>query len=293
MPWLQISLECDAEHVEQAESALLESGAISVTLEDAADQPVLEPAPGEMPVWNATRLTGLFEADADLDAVQTRLLQALGLSRLPRLKIETLEEREWEKEWMDRFQPMRFGDNLWICPSWHTPPESGAVTIMLDPGLAFGTGTHPTTALCLEWLDRHPPEGRQVIDYGCGSGILAIAALKLGAEKVIATDIDPQALEATEANARKNGIDPDRLITVLPDQVPQIPADLVMANILSGPLVELEPTLAGLTRPGGQLILSGILEDQADNVREAYERDFELAPTRTQEEWVRIEGQRR
>ncbi len=293
MPWLQIAFDCDREHLEAAEGALEAAGALSVTLADAADEPVLEPAPGAMPLWRATRVTALFDTDADLDALQARLLAALGVDRLPRLALETLEDRAWEREWMARFRPMRFGERLWICPSWSEPPAADAVNIRLDPGLAFGTGTHPTTALCLEWLDAHPPADRTVIDYGCGSGILSLAAARLGAARVVATDIDPQALAATRSNAEHNGIGPDVLETGLPEALPALQADLVLANILSGPLVELEPVLARHTRPGGRIVLSGILAEQAERVVAAYGDDFELDPLAREEDWVRISGRRR
>lgn len=293
MPWLQITFDCHRDQVEAAEEALMAAGAVSVTLTDAEDQPLLEPAPGEMPLWDAARISGLFQAGADLDAVQNRVLLSLGLDRLPRLQLETLEDQDWERAWMDNFQPLRFGRRLWIVPSWHEAPDPGAVNIRLDPGLAFGTGTHPTTALCLEWLDAHPPEGLEVVDYGCGSGILALAAAKLGAARLWATDIDPQALQATRDNLEKNAIAADAVHTCLPNDLPDIETDLVLANILSGPLVELEPRLSALCRPGGWLVLSGILEEQADTVMQAYARHFDMQPPAFQEGWARLSGRRK
>lgn len=194
---------------------------------------------------------------------------------------------------MDDFRPMRFGQRLWICPSWDEPPAGDAISILLDPGLAFGTGTHPTTALCLEWLDAHPPAGLEVIDYGSGSGILAVAALKLGAARVTAVDIDPQALTATRDNAARNGVDDARLHVDYPEALGETTADLVLANILAGPLVELAPAMAGRVRPGGAIVLSGILREQADTVRQAYTAWFDMDPPAFREDWTRLTGRRR
>ena len=291
MPWNQIRLRALREHSEALEDLLLELGAMSVTFSDAEDNPVLEPAPGETPIWPELILTALFEAETDTDLV----IETLKNSRTPFTdpETETLEDQDWERSWMDNFQPMQFGKLLWICPSWQEPPNPEAVNLMLDPGLAFGTGTHPTTALCLEWLDAHPPEGSLVIDYGCGSGILAVAALKLGARHCWGIDIDPQALTATRDNAEKNQIDDAHLYVAEPDGLPPITADLVMANILSGPLVELAPTLSDLVRPGGQIVLSGILREQDDEVLSAYSQWFDMEPPVTNEDWVRLEGIKR
>jgi ribosomal protein L11 methyltransferase len=292
MPWQELTVRIPREQLETVEALLLAAGAVSVTYRDAEDQPVLEPAPGETPIWDQVLVTGLFEAEADLDT-----LPSLVRSQLPALpdnafSIVTVEDRDWERAWMDDFEPLRFGERLWICPSWHEPPEAGAVNILLDPGLAFGTGTHPTTALCLEWLDAHPPAELEVIDYGSGSGILAVAALKLGARRVAAVDIDPQALTATRDNAAKNGVEDERLTVGYPDELDAHPVDLVMANILSGPLVELAPRLAGYVRPGGAIVLSGILRNQAETVREAYGPWFEMAPAVFRGDWTRLAGVR-
>ncbi len=293
MPWQELTVRLPREHLETVEALLLAAGAVSVTYRDAEDQPVLEPAPGETPIWDQVLVTGLFESDADLGTVRT-----LTRSQLPALgedafSIVEVEDQDWERAWMDDFQPLRFGERLWICPSWHEPPDPAAVNILLDPGLAFGTGTHPTTALCLEWLDAHPPQGLEVIDYGSGSGILAVAALKLGAARVTAVDIDPQALTATRDNAAKNGVADTRLAVGYPDDLDARPVDLVMANILSGPLVELAPRLAGHVRPGGAIVLSGILQNQAETVREAYGQWFEMEPAVFRDDWTRLAGVRR
>ncbi|MDU6435567.1 MAG: 50S ribosomal protein L11 methyltransferase, partial [Pantoea sp.] len=208
-------------------------------------------------------------------------------------KIEQIEDKDWEREWMDNFHPMRFGERLWICPSWRDVPDPDAVNVMLDPGLAFGTGTHPTTSLCLSWLDGLDLAGKTVIDFGCGSGILAIAALKLGAAQAIGIDIDPQAIQASRDNAERNGV-ADRLSLYLPHQQPEnLQADVVVANILAGPLRELAPLISVLPKTGGHLGLSGVLASQADGVCEAYADRFTLDPVAEKEEWCRITGVRR
>ena len=292
MPWQELTLRLGREQLEAAESLLLAAGAVSVTYRDAEDQPVLEPAPGETPLWDQVLVTGLFEADADL-ATLTALIRAQ-LPALQALDTRQVEDQDWERAWMDDFRPMRFGQRLWICPSWDEPPAGDAISILLDPGLAFGTGTHPTTALCLEWLDAHPPAGLEVIDYGSGSGILAVAALKLGAARVTAVDIDPQALTATRDNAARNGVDDARLHIDYPEGLGEkTTADLVMANILAGPLVELAPVMAGRVRPGGAIVLSGILREQADTVRQAYTAWFDMDPPAFREDWTRLTGRRR
>jgi len=279
------------EHSEALEDLLLELGAMSVTFSDAEDNPVLEPAPGKTPIWPELILTALFEADANVELVISALKNSI--HPFTDLKSETLEDQDWERAWMDDFQPMQFGEHLWICPSWQEPPDPGAFNLMLDPGLAFGTGTHPTTALCLEWLDAHPPKGQLVIDYGCGSGILAIAALKLGARHCWGIDIDPQALTASRDNAKKNDVSDAHFYVAEPDALPPVTADLVIANILSGPLVELAPELNALVKPGGQIVLSGILQEQADSVLTAYSQWFDMQPPVTREDWVRLEGKKR
>ncbi|BAZ93204.1 ribosomal protein L11 methyltransferase [Thiohalobacter sp. COW1] len=291
MPWIQLSLEAGDLDLEQLSDLLLEAGAVSVTFQDAADEPVLEPAPGATPLWSRTRVVALFEAGAEPAQLIAGLRAPLG-EAAERIESATLEDRDWVRAWMDEFRPMRFGERVWICPSHQPPPDPDAVNILLDPGLAFGTGTHPTTALCLEWLDRHPPADLEVIDYGCGSGVLAIAALKLGARHVWAVDNDPQALIATRDNAGRNGVG-EGVDTCLPEDVPALQADLMLANILANPLVELAPTLAGQVRPGGMIVLSGILAEQSDMVRAAYAAAFEHLVVDQQDGWVRISGRRR
>lgn len=290
MSWLQVRLALTPAQAETYEDLMLELGAVSVTFMDAEDQPIFEPDLGTTPLWSQTHLLALFEGDTDAAALEQRVqLLANGLV----YEVERLEDQEWERSWMDNFQPMRFGQRLWIVPSWHEAPEPEAVNLLLDPGLAFGTGTHPTTSLCLQWLDGEPVQGLQVLDFGCGSGILAIAALLLGAERAVGTDIDIQALEASRENANRNGIDPARFPLYLPADLPGEPADVVVANILAGPLVGLAEQITSLTRIGGRLALSGILAEQAEDVRAAYAGCFDLEPTATLDGWVRISGTRR
>ena len=292
MPWLQVRLAITPEQAETYEDALLEVGAVSVTFMDAEDQPIFEPDLGTTPLWSHTHLLALFEADTD-EAALIAHLQLLCGGTLPEHHLERIEDQDWERSWMDNFQPMRFGQRLWIVPSWHAAPEPDAVNLLLDPGLAFGTGTHPTTALCLEWLDGQKLDDCHVIDFGCGSGILAIAALLLGAPQAVGTDIDPQALEASRDNASRNGIDPARFPVYLPADMPQQPADVVVANILAGPLVSLAPQITALVKSGGRLALSGILAEQAEDVRVAYAGAFDLDPTASKDGWVRISGIKR
>ncbi|MDH1106645.1 50S ribosomal protein L11 methyltransferase [Pseudomonas otitidis] len=292
MPWLQVRLAITPDQAETYEDALLEVGAVSVTFMDAEDQPIFEPDLGTTPLWSHTHLLALFEADTDGTALVAHLELLTG-GALPQHQIERIEDQDWERSWMDNFQPMRFGRRLWIVPSWHDAPEPDAVNLLLDPGLAFGTGTHPTTALCLEWLDGQELGGCDLIDFGCGSGILAIAGLLLGARQAVGTDIDPQALEASRDNASRNGIDPALFPVYLPADMPQQPADVVVANILAGPLVSLAPQITALVKAGGRLALSGILAEQAEEVRAAYADAFELDPTAEKDGWVRISGVRR
>ena len=292
MPWLQLRLAIAPEQAPALEDALLSVGAVSVTFMDAEDQPIFEPDLGTTPLWSHTHLLALFEDDVDESDLLAHL-QLLTGGELPEHQLERIADQDWERSWMDNFQPMRFGQRLWIVPSWHAAPEPDAVNLLLDPGLAFGTGTHPTTALCLEWLDAQSLQGLQVLDFGCGSGILAIAALLLGAEQAVGTDIDIQAIEASRDNAGRNGIDPARFPLYLPEQLPDGQADVVVANILAGPLVELAQQIGERVKPGGLLALSGILAEQAEEVRAAYAARFDLDPTAEKDGWVRITGVRR
>lgn len=292
-PWLQLTLEALKHSPEQLEDALLQAGALAVTLADAGDQPVLEPAPGETPLWVQTCVTGLFDAQTDIEVVKGRLRRFLHVPVLPECRLTPLEERDWVRAWMDHYHPMRFGQRLWICPSCQTPPDPDAINIRLDPGLAFGTGTHPTTALCLEWLEGADLTGKTVLDYGCGSGILAIAAARLGARRVWAVDIDPQALLASDANAAENEVE-ECLELSAPEALPAaLKVDMLIANILAGVLVRLAPEFAQRVKPGGCLALSGILDAHADAVQAAFSRDFVFGPRRQHEDWVLLEGVRR
>ena len=299
MSFLQLTLTIGSEDPEPFEDVLMEVGASSITLEDAEDSPVLEPAPGTTPLWPRVKLKALF----DSEVARERVLEALhGVGKSAAdAHFEIIEDRVWEREWLKDFKPMRFGQRLWICPGGQIPTDGSRLTghevqppcvISLDPGLAFGTGTHPTTALCLEWLDGHDVRGQRVIDFGCGSGILAIAAAKLGAHEVIAVDIDPQALQATVDNARRNNV-VERIAVSSVEAMPSASAEVVLANILAEPLKMLAPRFAELVKPGGRIVLSGILALQAREVAEQYAPWFDIAPTTLRDDWARLDGTRR
>ncbi|MDX5434617.1 MAG: 50S ribosomal protein L11 methyltransferase [Halomonas sp.] len=302
MPWLQLKARISPEQAELLEELLLAEGATAITLQDAHDDPVFEPERGTTPLWNETVLTGLYDDLEGLEAMLERLAAAWAETMpeepCPVIEHELLADRDWEREWMEDFKPLRMGQRLWIVPSWHEPPDLDAVNLHLDPGLAFGTGTHPTTALCLEWLDglavASELDGLEVLDVGCGSGILAIAALKLGAAMATGTDIDPQALQASRDNAIRNDVAEHELTLCYPEQLAagrRFP--LVIANILAGPLVELAPTIAGHVSPGGRLALSGILEGQAEEVLDAYrDQGLTMDEPQLREGWVRLSGRR-
>ena len=292
--WQELHFTAKKEQVAALESWLFECGALSVTLEDDADQPLLEPGPGETPLWEAVSVTALFEGDRSLDsvidAVPRHLVATSSAQPIP------VADREWTRVWEDQFHPMQLGQRLWICPSWTAPPDPAAVNIVLDPGLAFGTGTHPTTAMCLRAIDACVSHPIRVVDYGCGSGILGIAAARLGAGPVLAVDNDPQALVASRANAHANAVEEAQFAVVMPDDsaVTQWSgtAQLVVANILAGPLVTLAPTLLSLLAPGGQLLLAGLLKDQASEVIEAYANRVPLQVAAQEDGWVLLSGQR-
>lgn len=295
MPFLQLSLAIGSADPAPYEDALLEAGATSITLEDAEDNPVLEPAPGTTPLWPSVRLRALFESNADRDAIRATLA-ALGESA-PEPQFEVIEDRAWEREWLKDFRPMQFGTRLWVCPGGQLPTapladDESRVTLLLDPGLAFGTGTHPTTALCLEWLDAADLAGKRVLDYGCGSGILAIAALKLGAIEAVAVDIDEQALIATRENAARNDVDSQLRIAGV-DQIGEFAPDIVLANILAEPLLELAPRFAEMLASGGRIVLSGVLVSQAADIARRYAPWFDIAPAALRDEWARLDGVRR
>ncbi len=294
MPWIQIHITAGKHDAPFVETLLEEVGALCVTLTDAGDEPQLEPAPGEEKLWSETIITGLFDAATDQNRLRQAVQKAAGSQHI-QLKIETeiLQDQTWERAWMENFHPMRFGQRLWVVPGeQHLPAEAqDAVVLMLDPGLAFGTGTHPTTSLCLQWLDGIDLHAQSVIDYGCGSGILGIAALLLGAESVTAIDHDPQALIASRQNAEQNGV--MQQLTLLSAAEPiSKPCDILLANILASVLVELAPQLTGMVKPGGSIALSGILHDQAEMVQQAYRGEFTLNPPQQLDDWILITGQR-
>ncbi|QEA40325.1 50S ribosomal protein L11 methyltransferase [Pistricoccus aurantiacus] len=306
MPWLQLKVHLAPSQAELLEELLLEEGACAITLQDGEDEPVFEPALGTTPLWNDTVLTGLYDDQEGIEAMLERVRQGWAMhcpaEPCPTIEFELLADRDWEREWMDGFTPIRMGERLWIVPSWHDAPEPDAVNLLLDPGLAFGTGTHPTTALCLERLDALALEGKLdgqvILDVGCGSGILAIAALKLGAARAIGTDIDPQALQASRENARRNQIEASRFTLYYPEQLApgtdrSSAYPIVVANILAGPLIEMAPTIASHVAPGGLLSLSGILSHQAEEVRQAYQNaGFVLDEPVDREGWVRLDGRK-
>ncbi|MFM5207538.1 50S ribosomal protein L11 methyltransferase [Aeromonas hydrophila] len=290
MPWIQIRINATAKTADKVSNMLLGRGAQAVTFMDAKDVPVYEPMPGETPLWGETEVMGLFDAETDPAPTIAFFQQIFGED--VGYKVEQLEDKDWVREWMDHFHPMQFGERLWICPSWRDVPDPDAVNVMLDPGLAFGTGTHPTTALCLQWLDGLELAGKTVVDFGCGSGILGIAALKLGAARVIGIDIDPQAIQASRDNAERNGV-ADQIELYLPADQPQdVEADVVVANILAGPLRELAPLIAGHGKAGSLMALSGVLESQAPELETIYGQWFEMDPTAVKEEWCRLSGRK-
>ncbi len=289
MSWLQLTLTVDRTQAPATELLFESLGALSVTYRDAADQPLLEPDPGEAPLWSHSRITALFDGEINAGDLQQTIRQALPVAVTDTLEQHRLEDQTWERAWMDDFHPMCFGHRLWICPAGQTPHAADAVLVDLDPGLAFGTGTHPSTALCLHWLDGTQLQGMQVLDYGCGSGILALACAKLGAKAVSAVDHDPQALAATCDNAAKNQV-ADRIRGFSPGQLPDGQFDILLANILADVLVDLAPQLLQRVRPGGHLILSGILQDQTERVSAAYSAHFRFdAPVREQD-WIMLHG---
>ena len=288
MDWLQIAVDVAGSQVDEVSEAFTVMGALSVTILDAGDEPLLEPAPGETPLWSNTRVIALFDAAQDTAELKQQL-QVVLKTPVFDLLVETLADRDWSSTWRDTFGAMQFGKRLWVCPVGESPPDPAAIVVHLDPGMAFGTGTHATTAFCLQWLDAHPPTYKSVIDYGCGSGILAIAAHKLGASNVVAVDIDPQALQAARENARRNACD---LEVLPPDELGDRSADLVLANILANPLMELAQDLSQRVHAGGQLVMTGILAEQAEAVMAAYMDGFVFTEPVYREEWVLLEGTR-
>lgn len=302
MSWLQITINTSKDNAELAEQSLFSAGAQTVTLTDGANQPILEPAPEEVSIWNTVVVTGLFSFENNRQHILELIKQKLDRTSYT-YTTEILEDQNWTRAWMEHYQAMKFGQRLWVCPLHIEPPEPAAINLRLDPGLAFGTGTHPTTSLCLRWLDQNVSARKNhrqsLLDYGCGSGILAIAACMLGIDHADCVDIDPQALTATISNAKINRVT-DYIRPWLPSEYnrhyaeqgisPQY--DFVVANILSGPLVELTPILASHTITGGDIVLSGILKEQAESVHAAYSRFFTMNNPVFEDDWALLHGKK-
>jgi ribosomal protein L11 methyltransferase len=291
VPHLALTLTLEGLDADRVEEACLEFGAVAVSYTDERDDPILEPAPGEFRLWPHSRLQALFPFDTSPDDLIAGLSHVLRIEPA-RLTLETLADRVWEREWLRDFHPMCFGRRLWVAPHHAHVHTQGATIVRLDPGLAFGTGTHATTAMCLAWLDEHAEAGQLAIDYGCGSGVLAVAAVKLGAREAHAYDIDPQALTATRDNSVANDVDA-RVHVVERDADLPAGADILLANILCGPLCELAPRFAALTRPGGKIVLAGLLSAQADEVTRAHAPWFDIAPFASRDGWTALAGNRR
>lgn len=297
MAWLTLIVDTDAQYAEALSDALMEHGALSVDLLDAdadtPDEQAIFGEPGEPPpgVWLHNRVSALFDADKDVAEILRQAAGDVGLSEIPTFRIETLADNDWVRLTQSQFDPIPISDRLWIVPTWHTPTNPDAINIVLDPGLAFGTGSHPTTRLCLRWLDNNLQGGESVLDYGCGSGILAIAAIKLGAASAVGVDVDAQAVTASRDNAAANSV--ENVQFYLPNNAPKGSYDLVVANILTNPLRMLAPLLAGATRQGGQIVLSGILETQAPDVMSIYEQWFDLNPPIFEDGWSCLSGCKR
>ena len=292
MAWHQFSVQVEQTRIEHVEDLLLATGALTVTLRDADDQPLLEPKPGEMPLWDQSIVVCLFDVDTDRLLIEAAISNELSNTEQSSLHYELVADRDWVRAWMDDFHPMPFGDTLWVVPSHREPIDNNAVNMVLDPGLAFGTGTHPTTAMCLRWLDQQDLHAQTLLDFGCGSGILAIAGLLLGANRAFVTDIDPQAIEATHSNAQQNHVD-DRITVLATGENPNQPIDVLLANILAGPLLELAPVFAKLCPSSSKLALSGILREQANGIIECYAQWFELEKPSVDGDWALVTGTRK
>jgi len=290
MPWCEVSVAVSRAQATAVEDVLELLGALAITLQDDADDPVLEPEVGSTPLWPAVQVRGLFEADIQRSQITAALQILPDLGRPDMVHWREVGDQDWERAWMERFRPMKFGQHLWIVPSgMQIPFDRHNTEIRLDPGLAFGTGTHPTTALCLEWLDSQDLSGRSVVDYGCGSGVLGIAAALKGASRVTCVDNDPQALEATQANIQRNAV-AGVIDCKAPDEFDEAEADVLLANILSGPLIELSAVLLGGLKSGGQIVLSGVLEEQAAEVIQAYRPACSDFQSSAEGGWVRLEA---
>ena len=293
MSWRQLSLTCPAAQLAEVEELMMELGALSISLRDAGDEPIYEPLPGDTPVWRESVVSATFAEDSDPEQLAQLLLARLPAPLSQTVTHGSFKYRDWQQSYRQHFKPLQCAANLWIVPSWSAPPDPHATIVRLDPGLAFGTGSHPTTALCLAWLAQQELSNLNLIDYGCGSGILAIAAIKLGAGRVLAVDIDEQALTACKSNMEVNAVSPEQILVSQPGMIGETTTDLLMANILAGPLVELAARFAELVIPGGKIVLSGILTSQLKDIQSAYDNCFALDSSRHQGEWACISGQRR
>ncbi|MDA8621415.1 50S ribosomal protein L11 methyltransferase [Psychrosphaera sp.] len=290
MAWVQIRFAVLADHVDSMSDFLMDIGCQSVTFTASNEQQAIyELKPGDINYWETSTCVGLFDAADDMDFVVRSIANHPNMDKDFSYKIEQVEDKDWEREWMDNFHPIKFGERLWICPSWRDIPDPEAINVILDPGLAFGTGTHATTALCLKWLEAMDLSDKTVLDFGCGSGILAIAALKLGAKRAIGIDIDPKAIIASQENAERNGV-ADQIELYLPEDAPEFETEVIVANILAGPLKELKHVICGYGQPGTLVALSGILAEQANDVANEYQSLAKLNPVTQEDEWVRIDG---
>jgi ribosomal protein L11 methyltransferase len=293
MSWRQLSLTCQADQLAEVEDLMMELGALSISLSDAGDEPIYEPLPGDNPIWPESIVSATFAEDSDPEQIAQLLMARLPAGLTQSVKHDSFQDRDWQQAYRQHFKPLQCAPSLWIVPSWIEPPDPQATIVQLDPGLAFGTGSHPTTALCLAWLAEQQLENLELIDFGCGSGILAIAAIKLGASRVLAVDIDQQALVACQSNMDMNAITNGQIQVSLPEAMAADRVDLLMANILSGPLVELSSRFADLVKPDGKIVLSGILISQLQDIQSTYREFFELSPARVDGDWACIDGSRR
>ena len=296
MTWQQLRVQVRSDNIEPLEQLLLDHGGLSISYLDAEEQPVFQKAPGSTPLWDHVDLVCLFEKETNLDGLLFLLQQHPAVEDKTTLNLEVLEDQAWERSWMTDFKAMQLGERLWVCPSWQEPPEPNAINIMLDPGLAFGSGSHATTSMCLQWLEQNTRNDSVVIDYGCGSGILAIAAALLGASRVIAVDNDPQAITATIENAKRNHIPEGIIETYLPEQLPDdrtsLQADILVANILAEPLMQLAEDFSHFVKPTGCIALSGLLAEQVEELLSHYSAWFKMEQAVLSEEWARISGRR-
>ena len=296
MAWQSVKIPADEQTAETLSDTLMDMGALAASIEDALagtdqEMPIFgEPGEPEAGLWQSSSINALFAADADVPAIMDAAAKAVGLTATPRFTIERLEEQDWVRLTQSQFDPIPISSRLWIIPTWHSAPKPDAINLILDPGLAFGTGSHPTTRLCLQWLDDNIQGNENVLDYGCGSGILAIAAIKLGAKRAIGIDIDPQAIQASRDNATQNHVSAE---FYLPNAVPAFQADILVANILTNPLKVLAPALASTVGHGGRIVLSGILAEQAEDVLTIYREWFDIETSAEDEGWVRLSGIKR